>query len=187
MNLPTILEIVIGLFFIYFILSLLASEILELITTLMQWRAEHLKKSIEILLSGGIRTEEEEKVIALTNKLYSNPLIVNINQQAKGYFATIPRQITWISGGAYRAVKKLLPGNQRKECVFGKERVSGPSYLDSETFATSLLESLHIPQLSQKLTEEKLDKFVQEDLMSELEKNWQSFKASIHGQEIVLE
>lgn len=43
MNLPFILDVAIGLIFIYLILSLLASEIQELIATVFQWRAEHLK------------------------------------------------------------------------------------------------------------------------------------------------
>ena len=48
MNLLFILDIALGLVFTYLILSLLASEILELIATLLQWRAAHLRKSIEI-------------------------------------------------------------------------------------------------------------------------------------------
>ena len=52
MNIPVILDIIIGLIFIYVTLSLLASEIQELIATIMQWRAAHLKKSIEVLISG---------------------------------------------------------------------------------------------------------------------------------------
>lgn len=53
MQFPVVFDIIIGLFFIYLILSLLASEIQELIATLLQWRAEHLKQSIETLLAGG--------------------------------------------------------------------------------------------------------------------------------------
>ena len=52
MNLPVILDIVIGLIFIYLSFSLLASEIQAILTTILQWRATHLKKSIEELISG---------------------------------------------------------------------------------------------------------------------------------------
>ncbi|NJN75070.1 MAG: hypothetical protein HC796_00885 [Synechococcaceae cyanobacterium RL_1_2] len=51
-DLPVIVDVVIGLVFIYFILSLLASEIQELLATILQWRAKHLKESIEMLLMG---------------------------------------------------------------------------------------------------------------------------------------
>jgi hypothetical protein len=47
MNLPFVLDVAIGLIFVYLILSLLTSEIQELLATLLQWRAAHLKKSIE--------------------------------------------------------------------------------------------------------------------------------------------
>ncbi|MEH1803369.1 MAG: hypothetical protein V7L13_30240 [Nostoc sp.] len=57
MNLPVVVDITLGLVFIYLILSLLASEIQELIATFLQWRAKHLKKSIELLLAGGSQTK----------------------------------------------------------------------------------------------------------------------------------
>ena len=60
MNLPLVLDIAIGLIFIYLILSLLASEIQELIATIFQWRAKHLKEAIENLLVGDNRKTPEE-------------------------------------------------------------------------------------------------------------------------------
>ena len=61
MNLPFVLDIAIGLAFVYLILSLLAAEIQELLTTLLQWRAAHLKKSIETLLTGGKNCSRSER------------------------------------------------------------------------------------------------------------------------------
>jgi hypothetical protein len=52
MNLPTLLNIAIALIFVYLIVSLLASQIQEFIATILQWRAVHVKESIEGLLSG---------------------------------------------------------------------------------------------------------------------------------------
>jgi hypothetical protein len=94
MNLPFILDVVLGLMFIYLILSLLASEIQELLTTVLQWRAQHLRKSIEILLAGDTQNSENPEIIQLVNKIYSNPLIQSINQEAKGLLATLPRKVT---------------------------------------------------------------------------------------------
>jgi hypothetical protein len=82
MNLPTILNIAIGLIFIFLILSLLAAEIQELIATLLQWRAVHLKRSIEILLDSGEPAPSDKditKVENIVNDLYDNPLIKNLN------------------------------------------------------------------------------------------------------------
>lgn len=84
MNLPTPLNIALGLAVIYFALSLLASQIQELISTKLEWRADHLKKSIQNLLDrdskGTFATSEK----SLTQALYNNSLIKALNQKAEG-------------------------------------------------------------------------------------------------------
>lgn len=146
MNLPFVLDVVIGLVFIFLILSLLASEIQELLTALLQWRAKHLKEAIEVLLAGEIETQHEAHIQQLVSKLYDDPLIKNINQGAKGRIARMLRVIThW------------LPGNHRGR--FGANHATGPSYIASETFATSLLERVGLASLIKKLVEVRLEKF----------------------------
>lgn len=147
MGLPFVLDVAIGLIFIYLILSLLASEIQELLTTLLQWRAKHLKDSIEVLLAGGAGTQQEEKVKDLVSKLYNDPLIKNINQEAKGVMAQ-----------GFRKVTRLLNSGNRKG-AFGDHQASGPSYIAPDTFATSLLERLGLAILVSKLVEVRLEKF----------------------------
>ncbi|MGJ5676264.1 MAG: hypothetical protein ACR9NN_22105 [Nostochopsis sp.] len=164
MNLPFILDVAIGLIFIYLILSLLASEIQELIATVFQWRAEHLKKSIEILLAGDVDSAEEAHVIELANSIYDNPLVKNINQEAKGLFVTIPRKITWAIGSLYRRLTKSRLGTDKVKSTFGDEKHSGPSYISADIFATTLIETLQIPALVQRLTESRLNKFKEERL-----------------------
>ncbi|MBW4632708.1 MAG: hypothetical protein KME30_12670 [Iphinoe sp. HA4291-MV1] len=132
MNLPVILDIALGLIFIYLILSLLASEIQELITTLLQWRAKHLKNSIELLVAGGSQTEQSDitKAEFLVQELYKDPLINTLNQQAKEKVEKEFRELT----------KKF---DQKSLGV----KQSAPSYIPSETFAVTLLETLKIPEL----------------------------------------
>ncbi|MEH1933689.1 MAG: hypothetical protein V7L14_08145 [Nostoc sp.] len=132
MNLPVVVDITIGLVFIYLIFSVLASEIQELIATCLQWRAKHLKNSIELLLAGGSETEESDitKAKNLVQKLYHDPLINTLNQQAKDKVERQFREIT-------KSIDKKGLG----------EKQSGPSYLPSETFAITLLDTLKIPQL----------------------------------------
>jgi hypothetical protein len=138
MNLPIILDIAIGLIFIYLVLSLVASEIQELISTLLQWRAKHLQKSIESLLSGGSEprdTDEIDKARTLVKELYNDPLINTLNHEAKG---TVERGFR---GFFQRSV------NDDKIA----ERQSAPSYINSETFATTLMQVLKIPDLVKKM------------------------------------
>lgn len=160
MNLPFILDIAIGLFFIYLILSLLASEIQELFATVFQWRAKHLKESIENLLVGGSNgdRQEIERVRKLVDNLYDNPLLKNINQEAKGWVVKLPRWVTWKIGVLYRWTGCKITRSPIKS-VFGDNKRSGPSYIPSETFATTLLETLKIPILVHKFSNSKLEKF----------------------------
>lgn len=159
MNLPFIFDIALGLVFTYLILSLLASEIQELIATLLQWRAAHLRKSIEILLAGGVRTSEEAKIIQLANRVYGNPLVRNINQEAKGFLATLPRKVTWVFASLTRPFKMARPGTNKNETIFGNNQHSGPSYIPADIYATTLMETLQIPDFSRKLSESRLEKF----------------------------
>jgi hypothetical protein len=131
MNLPVVVDITLGLVFIYLILSLLASEIQELIATLLQWRAKHLKLSIELLLSGGSETDKSDIInaIKLVQSLYNDPLINTLNQQTKTKVEQHFRKLT---------------KNSNEQVL---EKQSGPSYLPSETFAITLLDTLKIPQL----------------------------------------
>jgi hypothetical protein len=147
MSLPFILHVAIGLLFIYLILSLLASELQELLTTLLQWRAKHLRDSIEILLAGGGTSGDEDKIIQLVDDLYSNPLLKTVNQQAKGVVPTAVRQLT-----------RWIPSNRKG--AYGYNQSTGPSYLAPETFATSLMDSLKIGVMADTLTEIRLGKFV---------------------------
>ncbi|TVP65897.1 MAG: hypothetical protein EA343_02260 [Nodularia sp. (in: Bacteria)] len=179
MSLPFILDITIGLIFIYLILSLLASEIQEIITTVLQWRAVHLKKSIEILVAGDATSSDNERVISFVNDLYNHPLIKSVNQEAKGFLTNLPRKFVWFLSSL--PVKFSLSGEKRKESIFGYQqdeegnrkdancdskywKHSAPSYIPAETFATTFMETLGIPGLVQKLTESRIINFKDEQL-----------------------
>ena len=163
MNLPFILDVALGLIFIYLILSLLASEIQELLTTVLQWRAEHLRRSIEILLAGDAQTSENPEIIQLVNKIYGNPLIQNINQEAKGLLANLPRKATWAIGSFFSLFRNSS-SRFKKETVFGDQKRSAPSYIGGENFANTFMDTLQLPILVQKLTEIRLEQFKAERL-----------------------
>ncbi|OCR00331.1 hypothetical protein BCD67_25365 [Oscillatoriales cyanobacterium USR001] len=160
MNIPVILDIIIGLIFIYLSLSLFATEIQELITTVLQWRAEHLKKSIEVLISGGSDTVKDEaefeRVKNLTHLIYSNPIVNNLNQEAKGPVAQLFREIIRQLGALFRRIT----GNEN---IFG-DKYSGPSYIPGANFSAGLLDTLKIAPLIQSITESRLERFKSQQL-----------------------
>jgi hypothetical protein len=150
MNLPLVLDVVVSLVFIYLALSLLASEIQELIATLLQWRARHLRDSITNLFSGGTKQSREQMHVGnLVDAIYDDPLVRDINQEARGAIATGFRQVT----------RWLFPGNRRG--AYGQDRSTGPSYIEPETFATAFTERLGISTLVNQLVEIRLEKFIQ--------------------------
>ncbi|MEH2421411.1 MAG: hypothetical protein V7K48_10950 [Nostoc sp.] len=155
MNVPFILNIVIGLIFIYLTLSLVASEIQEILTTLLQWRAAHLKKSIEILLTGGEGTKNDEKVKKIVKDLYENPLIKNISQESKEGIEAWLRQ-------AFRFFVTL----GRKDITLNGNE---PSYMPSETFATTLLDRLNLSDISRKITVFNLERMIKYEILVEVE------------------
>lgn len=172
MSLPLIVDVTVGLIFIYLILSLLASEIQELITTVLQWRAVHLKKSIEILIAGDAAKSDDDSVINFVNDLYEHPLIKSVNQEAKGFLTILPRKFVWFLSSL--PLKFSLSGEKRRKSIFGYThnesnsnddiKHSAPSYIPAETFATTLMETLGIPRLVQTLTESRLINFKDEEL-----------------------
>ncbi len=164
MNLPFILDITLGLIFIYLILSLLASEFQELIATLLQWRAQHLRKSIEIFLAGDVQNSQEFRVIQLVNQIYANPLIKGLNQEAKGFLALLPRRLTWYMASISNSFRKKSLKLQFTDTVFGNQKHSGPSYIPSQIFAKTLIESLQVQALVQKLSESRFGKFKEQKL-----------------------
>jgi hypothetical protein len=167
MNLPVVIDIAIGLIFIYLILSLLTSEIQELLTILFQWRAEHLKRSIENLIEDGdIHDPQYQK---FTDKLYNSTLIKSLNQEATGRLALAFRKIIQVITGFLYAIA-------RTESVFRQQK-SGPSYIPSETFSVALLEQINLKEFNQKIGELTVQQFANEklvqlrEILDELKKN----------------
>jgi hypothetical protein len=134
-GLPVIVDIAISLIFVYFTLSLLSSEVQELLKALLQWKAVHLKESIEGLLVGNDSAQLTE-ARKLANQLYDNPLIRSLNQSAKDTIAS-----------------KLTP---KVTNVFG-DKSSGPSEISAKTFSATLLDTFDFVGIYRKLIAHRLE------------------------------
>jgi len=154
MGLPLILDIALGLVFVFLILSLLASEVQELLTTILQWRAEHLKRSIENLMLGGRDANAAHH--QFVDEFYKSPLIQSLNQEAKGIIPRFFRGIVQALGTIYRS----LTGVQE---TFGGKK-TGPSYIPSRAFADALMQQLGIDVVAQKSSELLLRQFCRDRL-----------------------
>ncbi|MBE9069619.1 hypothetical protein IQ260_23520 [Leptolyngbya cf. ectocarpi LEGE 11479] len=129
LGLPIIVDIAISLVFTYFTLSLFASEVQNILKALLQWRAVHLKESIEGMLVGNDSSKLQEARV-LVNQLYNHPLIRSLTHQTKGEIADVIRQ-------PMRQATKLVQTDVSKR-IFGGHN-SGPSHLPVTAFSGSLL------------------------------------------------
>ena len=200
MSLPIILEIAIGLIFIYLTLSLIASEIQEILSALFQWRAEHLKRSIEQLLAGdsnptdagsapdlaethpemslkAAQRQNYRAAKALADRLYDTPLIENLNYEAKGRLASGLRAFLHGIGMLYRTV--TFSRN-----VFGR-KTSGPSYIPAETFATSLIERLRLEDFQRLLVRSRFAEFVERDVQHPLHNMVHELRARLGKEDLL--
>ena len=196
MSLPIVLEIAIGLIFIYLTLSLVASEIQEILSALFQWRAEHLKRSIEQLLAGDPKPaqkggqasddqssassqlkQDQQAAKALADRLYESPLIEDLNYEAKGGISGLFRSLMHGIGKLYRLV--TFSRN-----VFG-QKTSGPSYIPSETFATSLLERLKLADFQRLLIRSRFAEFLHADVRLPLHNTVNELRARLENEELL--
>jgi hypothetical protein len=107
-----VLEVAIGVIFVYLLLSLIITAITELISGWLKWRSQNLWNGIRNLVDSGQAAE-------WAAKLYDHPLIQGLSPAQK---QNKPSAATAVADTA------------------GK--VTGPSYIPSRTFAVTLLEVL---------------------------------------------
>ncbi|MBW4655206.1 MAG: hypothetical protein KME20_19520 [Kaiparowitsia implicata GSE-PSE-MK54-09C] len=175
MNLPLIFDIVLGAVFILLILSLLASEVQELIATVLQWRAEHLKKSIENLILGHGKLDPTTQ--EFVDRLYNSSLIQALNQEGRGILPGVFKGLTRGLG----AVLRQLFG--WRDVFVGQG--TGPSYINSEVFADALLEQMDLETISQRIGELTFRQF-SDDRLGQLQDVLQALRHSV-GDQYLLE
>lgn len=143
MNFPVVIDIAIGLIFIYLTLSLLSAEIQELITTVLQWRAEHLKQSIAFLFERNQTSTQPSQTFI--DHFYKTSLIQSLNHEAQGLLSQISARF----GQTIRSLYHLIT---RTPSVFGEDK-TGPSYIPAQAFSEALIQQLHIRELAHKYSE----------------------------------
>jgi hypothetical protein len=74
-----LIETAIGLFFVFILMSLVASQIVEWIAGYLRWRAKDLEKTIRIMLyDPAIQKNLDKEALVLADKLYEHPLIASL-------------------------------------------------------------------------------------------------------------
>jgi hypothetical protein len=74
-----LIESAIGLFFVFLLMSLVSSQIVEWIARYRRWRAKDLEKTIRTMLSDpAIQKNLDKGALVLADKLYEHPLVTSL-------------------------------------------------------------------------------------------------------------
>jgi len=132
LSLSVILDVVLGVTFIYLVLSLFAAEVHESLAGIFQWRANHLKRSIFILLGGRSKDWRGPS---------NRPHRQNHSESSQCLSDGNSRNAFELTENLYESsAVKLLTQESSRLRIFGEK--TGPSYLSSKAFASALLEVL---------------------------------------------
>jgi hypothetical protein len=115
-----VLEVAIGLIFIYMILSFLCSGLNETVSSLFAWRASMLEEGIRNLLN-------DPKGEGLSKRIYDHPLIRGLSR---------PSTASKVDTQGIRR----LPGMRKLTAWTRRERY--PSYIPSRAFTVALLDGM---------------------------------------------
>lgn len=76
-----LIETAIGLFFVFLLMSLVSSQLVEWIASYRRWRAKELEKTIRAMLHDPkIQKDMDEGALVLADKLYEHPLIASLTR-----------------------------------------------------------------------------------------------------------
>jgi len=137
----TALEVVIGLTFVYFVLSLICSAVAETISSLQRTRAKMLVGAIENLLSSSGSVTEEGK--ALAQQFWAHPLVQALIKPRSGSSSDAAASQADGKGPAYipsrTFVSALIDLGARNT---PKARAAAPEHLNAVIVETKLLDAI---------------------------------------------
>ena len=119
-----ILDVALGLAFIFLLVSLLVSALTEMLSGAMKWRSAHLWEGLENLLQSA----------EARNRLYEHPLIKGLARVRTERVGRVARLLRWRKGAA--------PSSAPHDWKNGKR---GPSYIPSRTFALAMIDIIRRP------------------------------------------
>jgi hypothetical protein len=75
-----LIETAIGLFFVFILMSLVSSQLVEWIASYRRWRAKHLEKAIRNMLQDPVVQKNlDQDALLLADKIYEHPLIASLH------------------------------------------------------------------------------------------------------------
>ena len=134
-----VLDVAIGMAFVYLLLSLIASVVQEMLSAFMQLRSANLEKGLRSLFSGDSLSAEKDLVDCiydhgLVRGLYSDPLMDSNMVQSR--FRRTMNAVRLLS-------RRLIGISPDKPLTIAANPLLLPSYIPSRTFALALIDVLN--------------------------------------------
>jgi hypothetical protein len=154
----TVLEIAIGMTFVYLLVSLVVSAVNEIIASALKWRANNLWDGMRTLLNDakdnlGQAGQEDENNSTVAHKIYNHPMVRKLSMSGKkpSYIPsrTFALALLDIIGDPTRDIKSqieslvaALPEDQKMKLQQGMKKVSSAGLAASE-LKTELLSAVN--------------------------------------------
>lgn len=134
-----VLDVAIGMAFVYLLMSLIASVVQELLAAFMQLRAANLEKGLRSLFSGDSLSAEMD----LVNSIYDHGLVRGLYSDPKRDSGKLPnifrRAMDWVR----MVMRRLIGINVDKPLTILVDPLLLPAYIPSRTFALALIDTLN--------------------------------------------
>jgi hypothetical protein len=134
-----VLDVAIGMAFVYLLLSLIASVVQELLAAFMQLRAANLERGLRSLFSGDSLSSEMD----LVNSIYDHGLVRGLYSDPRRDSGTLPgifrRAMDWVR----MVMRRVIGITPDKPLTIAVDPLLLPAYIPSRTFALALIDVLN--------------------------------------------
>lgn len=134
-----VLDVAIGMAFVYLLLSLIASVVQELLSTFMQLRSANLEKGLRSLFSGDSLGAEMD----LVNCIYDHGLVRGLYSDPKRDSGKLPSMFRRMMNWVRVVMRRAIGISADKPLTISADPLLLPSYIPSRTFALALIDILN--------------------------------------------
>jgi len=134
-----VLDVAIGMAFVYLLLSLIASVVQEMLSAFMQLRPANLQRGLRSLFSGDSLNSEMD----LVNCIYDHGLVRGLYSDPKMDSNTSPSRFRRMMDRVRLGTRRLIGISPEEPLVIQADPLLLPAYIPSRTFALALIDILN--------------------------------------------
>src|ERR1700730_14309355 len=134
-----ILDVAIGMAFVYLLLSLIASVVQEMLSAFMQLRSANLERGLRSLFSGDSLSSEMD----LVNSVYDHGLVRGLYSDPLKDSNKIQSRFRRMMDAVRLLARRLIGISPDKPLTIAANPLLLPSYIPSRTFALALIDVLN--------------------------------------------